>query len=73
MSWAAASRLVSDYLQPQAPLSMEFFRQECQSGLPYFAPGHLPDPGIEPMSPIPQAHSLLSEPPRKSKLSLDTD
>ena len=62
MSWAAASRLESDYLQPQAPLSMEFFRQECQSGLPYFAPGHLPDPGIEPGSPALQAYSLLSEP-----------
>ena len=35
----------------QAPLSMEFSRQEYQSGLPFPPPGHLPDPGIEPVSP----------------------
>ena len=34
----------------QAPLSMEFFRQEYWSGLPFPSPGDLPDPGIEPMS-----------------------
>ena len=32
------------------PPSMEFSRQECQSGLPFPTPGDLPDPGIEPMS-----------------------
>ena len=35
----------------QGPLSMEFSRQEYQSGLPFPSPGHLPDPGIEPVSP----------------------
>ena len=35
----------------QAPLSVEFFRQEYQSGLPCPPPGDLPDPGIEPGSP----------------------
>ena len=35
----------------QAPLSMEFSRQEYCSGLPFPSPGDLPDPGIEPMSP----------------------
>jgi len=39
-------------LAHQAPLSMEFFRQEYWSGLPFPSPGDLPDPGIEPMSPI---------------------
>ena len=34
----------------QAPLSMEFYRQEYWSGLPFPAPGGLPDPGIEPAS-----------------------
>ena len=34
----------------QAPLSMEFSKQEYWSGLPYPPPGDLPDPGIEPMS-----------------------
>ena len=35
----------------QAPLSMEFSRQEYWSGLPFPSPGDLPDPGIEPRSP----------------------
>ena len=35
----------------QAPLSMEFSRQEYWSGLPFPAPGSLPDPGIEVASP----------------------
>ena len=34
----------------QAPLSMEFSRQEYWSGLPLPTPGDLPDPGIEPTS-----------------------
>ena len=34
----------------QAPLSMEFSRQEYWSGLPCPRPGDLPNPGIEPMS-----------------------
>ena len=32
----------------QAPLSMEFSRQEYWSGLPFPPPEDLPDPGIEP-------------------------
>ena len=47
----------------QAPLSMEFSRQECWSGLPFPSLGDLPDPGIEPGSPTLQADALLSEPP----------
>ena len=43
--------LIFDSLKPQAPLSMEFFRQEYWSGLPFPPPGDLPDPGIEPVSP----------------------
>ena len=35
----------------QAPLSMEFSRQEYWSGLPFPFPGDLPDLGIEPWSP----------------------
>ena len=34
----------------QAPLSMEFSRQEYWSGLPFPSPGDLPDPGIKPGS-----------------------
>ena len=47
----------------QAPLSMEFSRQESWSGLPFPSPGHLPDPGVRPRSPALQADSLPSEPP----------
>ena len=42
----------------QAPLSMGFSRQGCWSGLPCPPPGDLPDPGIEPQSPVLQADSL---------------
>ena len=34
----------------QAPLSMEFSRQEDWSGLPFPSPGDLPNPGNQPMS-----------------------
>ena len=36
----------------RAPLSMGFPRQEYWSGLPFPSPGDLPDPGIEPASPV---------------------
>ena len=49
----------------QAPLSMEFSRQEYWSGLPFPSPGDLPNSGIESGSPELQADSLLSEPPGK--------
>ena len=34
----------------QAPLSMEFSRQEYWIGLPFQTPGDLPDPGMEPVN-----------------------
>ena len=46
----------------QAPVSMEFSRQEYWSGLPFPSPGDLPDPGIEPGSPTLEADALPSEP-----------
>ena len=49
----------------QAPLSIEFSRQEYWSGWPFPSPGDLPDPGIEPRSPALQADFLLPEPPGK--------
>ena len=45
----------------QGPLSMGFPRQEYWSGLPYFSPGDLPNPGIELRSPALQANSLPTE------------
>ena len=48
----------------QAPLSMEFSRQEYWSGLP----GDLLDPGTEPRSLSLHADYLTSEPPGKLKV-----
>ena len=49
----------------QAPLSMEFSRQEYWSG--FSSPGDLPNPGIEPRCPALQVDSLPSEPPEKPR------
>ena len=46
----------------QAPLSVEFSRQEYWSGLPFPSPGDLPDTGIKPRSLTLQEDSLPSEP-----------
>ena len=51
----------------QAPLSMEFSRQEYWCGLPFPSPGNLADPGIEAGSPALQVDSLLSESPGKTQ------
>ena len=40
---------------------MRFSRQKYWSGLPFPSPGDLPDPGIEPRSPVLQADSLPPE------------
>ena len=47
---------------PPPPLSTEFSRQDYWSELPFPPPGDLPDPVIEPKSPVLQADSLLSGP-----------
>ena len=44
----------------QAPLSMEFSRQEYWSGLPFPSPGDLPDSVIKPGFPALQADALPS-------------
>ena len=36
----------------EVPLSMEFCKQEYWMGLPFPTPGGLPNPGIEPTSPV---------------------
>ena len=41
----------------QAPLSMEFSRQEYWSGLPFTSPVDLPDPGTEPGHPALISHA----------------
>ena len=50
----------------QAPLSMEFSRQEYWSELPFPSPGDRPNPGIKPRSPTLQADTLPSLPLGKS-------
>ena len=68
-SESVSPSVMSDSLQPhglsQVPLSMEFSRQEYWSGLPFPSPEGLPNPGIEPRSPVLQADSSPSEPPGK--------
>ena len=46
----------------QAPLSMEFSRQEHWSGLPFLTPGDLPDPGIKSTSSALASGFLTTEP-----------
>ena len=45
----------------QAPLSMEFCRQEYYNGLPFPSLGKLPNPEIKPRSPTLQVDSLPSQ------------
>jgi len=49
----------------QAPLSMEFSRQEYWSELSFPSPGDLSNPGIEGMSPALAGRFLTTEPPGK--------
>ena len=41
--------IVGRIVDLQAPLSLEFSRQESWSGQSFPSPGHLPDPGTEPL------------------------
>ena len=54
----------------QAPLSMEFPKQEYWSGFPFSAPGNLPDPGIEPRPPAVAGGFFTTEPPEKPYINL---
>ena len=54
----------------EAPLSMGFPRQDYWNGLPFPSLGDLPDPGVEPGSPILWADALPSEPPGSKLLLL---
>ena len=49
----------------QAPLAMEFSRQEYWSRLTFPPPGDLPDPGIEPASPVLTGRFFTTVPPGK--------
>ena len=45
---------------------MDFFRQKYWSGLPVLPPEYLPDPGIEPTSPVSSALPVDSLPTKPS-------
>ena len=54
---------------PQDPLFMGCPRQEYSSRLPFLPPGDLPDPGVEPASPVSPALAggfFTAEPPGKA-------
>ena len=55
-------------LADQAPLSMEFSREEYWSGLSFPSPRDLTDSGIESSSLALQANALTSEQPEKSRV-----
>ena len=50
----------------QAPLSMEFLRQKCWSGLPLPSAGDLPDPGIKLKSALADGF-FATKPPGKAQ------
>ena len=52
----------------QAPLSMDFSRQEYWSWGPLLPPGDFPDPGIKPVSPALAGELFTIEPPGKLDL-----
>ena len=63
-----------DYRGHQAPLAMEFSRQEYCSGCHFLLQGDLPDPRIKPMSPascVLAGGFLTTEPPGKLLQSLN--
>ena len=72
--WVVSCSVVSDYsatpwtVTHQAPLSMEFSRQEYWSGLPFPSPGNHPNPRIEPRSSALQASTLLLSHPGSPSL-----
>ena len=56
----------------QAPLSMGFSRQEYWSGLPFPSSGDLPDPGIEPVSPVLAGRFFTTKLPGKPYIYVHT-
>ena len=66
MFWVVSNSLRTSWtVARQAPLSMEFSRQEYWSGLPFPPPGVLLNPGIEPVSPVLAGGLFTPESPGK--------
>ena len=57
----------------QAPLFMEFSRQEYWSGLPFPSPGDLPNPGFKSRSPVLAGRFFTTAPPRKPICRMGVD
>ena len=77
-SWSFSFRIIpsseySGWQEARLPCPWGFSRQEYCSGLPCPPPGDLPNPGMEPRSPVLQADSLPSEPPGMRWLDDITD
>ena len=66
--WATSKVKVKVTSCPTLWDPMDFSRLEHWSGQPFPSPGDIPNPGIEPKSPVLQANSLPSEPPGKPQL-----
>ena len=65
-AWSCLTLATAWTVAHQAPLSMEFSRQEYWRGYPFPTPGDLPDPGIELtslMSPALAGGFFTTEPP----------
>ena len=60
VAWSCPTLVTPWTVACQAPLSMRFPRQEYWSGLPFPAPGDIPNPRIEPQSPALQADSYTA-------------
>jgi len=56
---------------PQAPLSVEFPRQEYWCGLPFPSPGDLPNPRIELASPALAGRFFTAVPPGKPQNNME--
>ena len=68
MCSVASDSVTSWPIACQAPLSIEFPRQEYWSGLPFSSSGDLPDPEIKPASPALHVDSLPLSHQRSTKL-----
>ena len=66
--WKSRCR-VQLFATPRTIQLIEFSRPEYRSGLPSPSPGELPNPGLEPRSPMLQADSLPAEPLGSSKIT----
>ena len=68
--WSDLAIAIPRTIASQAPLSVEFSRQEYWRRLPFPSPGDLPEPGIEPVSPALASGFFTAVPPGKHWLKI---